>query len=264
MVKDAGADKTITVQMDAFDRDKYLFNCHNGTINLRTGEFRPHTPDDRLTKLTEVDYDPDATCPRWLTFMDEVFEGDKERTKYLQKAVGYAMSGDTRLECMFSIDNYVRFCGTQTIHDAFISRQQKIRAIIKGKKAKDVPVHLHVCWQTTDGNNCCVCEKCIRTIMAFFAEAENPSDYGFTPVREVYRNCVKLCRTAITYNENVIPLWEDIQKAAINNRKKIRESGLEPYIRWIYTADFKKINHRLSRKETFNIVKSKLYKLFNR
>ena len=101
MVKDAGADKTITVQMDAFDRDKYLFNCHNGTINLRTGEFRPHTPDDRLTKLTEVDYDPDAICPRWLTFMDEVFEGDKERMKYLQKAVGYAMSGDTRLECMF-------------------------------------------------------------------------------------------------------------------------------------------------------------------
>ena len=101
MVKDAGADKTITVQMDAFDRDMYLFNCHNGTINLRTGEFRPHTPDDRLTKLTEVDYDPDATCPRWISFMEEVFEGDKDRIRYLQKAVGYAMSGDTRLECMF-------------------------------------------------------------------------------------------------------------------------------------------------------------------
>ena len=101
MVKDAGADKTITVQMDAVDRDKYLVNCHNGTFNLRTGEFRPHTPDDRLAKLTEVDYDPDAICPRWLTFMDEVFEGDRERTKYLQKAIGYAMSGDTRLECMF-------------------------------------------------------------------------------------------------------------------------------------------------------------------
>ncbi|MBQ9264486.1 MAG: hypothetical protein IJ189_09845 [Clostridia bacterium] len=68
---------------------------------VRTGEFRPHTPSDRLTKLTEVDYDPDATCPRWISFMDEVFEGDQDRIKYLQKAVGYAMSGDTRLECMF-------------------------------------------------------------------------------------------------------------------------------------------------------------------
>ena len=101
MVKDAGADKSICVKMDAFDRDKYLFNCHNGTINLKTGEFRPHSPSDRLTKVTEVDYDPDAECPRWISFMDEVFEGDQDRIRYLQKAIGYAMSGDTRLECMF-------------------------------------------------------------------------------------------------------------------------------------------------------------------
>lgn len=101
MVKDAGSDPAVTVDMSAFDRDKFLFNCHNGTINLLTGEFRPHDPADMLTKMTEVDYVPDAVCDRWLTFMDEVMEGDKERIKYLQKAIGYAMSGDTRLECMF-------------------------------------------------------------------------------------------------------------------------------------------------------------------
>ena len=101
MVKDAASDPTVTVDMSAFDRDKFLFNCHNGTINLITGEFRPHDPKDMLTKMTEVDYVPDAVCERWLTFMDEVMEGDEERIKYLQKAIGYAMSGDTRLECMF-------------------------------------------------------------------------------------------------------------------------------------------------------------------
>jgi putative DNA primase/helicase len=101
MVKDAGADKSITVEMDAFDRDKYQFNCHNGTINLLDMSFHPHDPADRLTKMTEVDYDPEAACPRWLSFMDEVFEGDQDRIRYLQKAVGYGMSGDTRLECMF-------------------------------------------------------------------------------------------------------------------------------------------------------------------
>lgn len=101
MVKDAGDETDITVQMEAFDRDKYIFNCHNGTINLITGEFRPHSPEDLLTKMTEVDYDPNASCLRWTTFLDEVFEGDTDRIRYLQKAVGYAMSGDTRLECMF-------------------------------------------------------------------------------------------------------------------------------------------------------------------
>ena len=82
-------------------RDKFLFNCHNGTINLLTGEFKAHDPADMLTKMTEVDYVPDAVCDRWLSFMDEVMEGDKGRIRYLQKAIGYAMSGDTRLECMF-------------------------------------------------------------------------------------------------------------------------------------------------------------------
>ena len=101
MIKDAGNDTDIAVRMEAFDRDKYLFNCHNGTIDLRTMEFKPHFPSDYLTKLSDVDYDPSATCPRWISFMEEVFEGDKDRIRYLQKAIGYAMSGDTRLECMF-------------------------------------------------------------------------------------------------------------------------------------------------------------------
>ena len=101
MIKDAALEPSIAVKFDAFDRDKYTFNCHNGTINLLTGEFRKHSPADFLTKMTEVDYDPEASCPRWLKFMDEVMQGDTDRIRFLQKAIGYAMSGDTRLECMF-------------------------------------------------------------------------------------------------------------------------------------------------------------------
>lgn len=101
MIKDASLEPSIAVKIDAFDRDKYTFNCHNGTINLLTGEFRKHSPADFLTKMTEVDYNPEASCPRWLKFMDEIMEGDTDRIRFLQKAIGYAMSGDTRLECMF-------------------------------------------------------------------------------------------------------------------------------------------------------------------
>lgn len=101
MVKDAASDSDITVRIEAFDSDKYTFNCHNGTINLLTGDFRKHSPSDFLTKISDVDYVPDAVCPRWLKFMDEIMEGDTDRIRFLQKAIGYAMSGDTRLECMF-------------------------------------------------------------------------------------------------------------------------------------------------------------------
>ncbi len=101
MIADSASDRRIKVEMKAFDRDKFVFNCHNGTLNLITGELKPHCPEDHLTKITEVDYVPGAVCERWLAFMDEIMEGDKDRIRYLQKAIGYSMSGDTRLECMF-------------------------------------------------------------------------------------------------------------------------------------------------------------------
>ena len=87
--------------MKYFDRDIYLFNCQNGTLDLRTMEFREHRPEEFLTKVSPVVYDPEAVCPRWLSFMDEVMQGDTSRSRYLQKALGYSLSGDTRMECMF-------------------------------------------------------------------------------------------------------------------------------------------------------------------
>ena len=79
----------------------YLFNCQNGTLDLRTMEFREHRPDDYLTKVSPVIYDPKADCPRWRTFITEIMQGDKARADYLQKAIGYALTGDTRMECLF-------------------------------------------------------------------------------------------------------------------------------------------------------------------
>ena len=99
MIKDAKS--VFPISMKSFDRDIYLFNCKNGTLNLRTMEFRRHDPEDYLTKVSPVIYDPDAECPRWRTFIDEIMQGDKARSNYLQKAIGYALTGDTKMECLF-------------------------------------------------------------------------------------------------------------------------------------------------------------------
>lgn len=99
MLKDAKS--VFPLSMRSFDQDIYLFNCKNGTLDLRTMEFREHRPEDYLTKVSPVDYDPEADCPRWHTFMDEIMQGDKERSDYLQKAIGYSLTGDTRMECLF-------------------------------------------------------------------------------------------------------------------------------------------------------------------
>ena len=86
---------------DAFDRDPWVLNCLNGTLNLRDGSFHAHRPEDMLTKLAGVSYDPQARCPRWESFMDEVMQGEEEKAAFLQKTLGYSLTGDTSQECLF-------------------------------------------------------------------------------------------------------------------------------------------------------------------
>ena len=76
---------------------KALFNANNGTINLKTGEFRPHSKDDFLTMISPVDYIPGAKAPRWERFLDEIFEGDKELIEWMQCFLGYVMTGESSL-----------------------------------------------------------------------------------------------------------------------------------------------------------------------
>lgn len=64
-------------------------------------EFTPHNPEDRLTKISPVNYDPNARCDRFLSFVHEITSGDAEKARFLQKVLGYGMSGDTRYECLF-------------------------------------------------------------------------------------------------------------------------------------------------------------------
>lgn len=64
-------------------------------------KFLPHDPEDKLTKISDVAYDPDARC-EWLEmFVDEIMSGDEARARFLQRALGYALSGDSRFECLF-------------------------------------------------------------------------------------------------------------------------------------------------------------------
>ncbi len=99
MIEDAKS--VYPVRMSLFDSSKFLFNCQNGTLDMNTLEFKPHDPHDFITKISPAVYDTDARCPRWDQFVDEVMQGRSAVAKYLQKAVGYSLTGDTSLECLF-------------------------------------------------------------------------------------------------------------------------------------------------------------------
>lgn len=86
-----------------FDRDPWLLNCLSGTINLKTGRLQPHNPEDMITKLCPVDYEPDAKFKMWDDFLDTATAGDESIKQFLQTAIGYSLTGDVSEEKLFFI-----------------------------------------------------------------------------------------------------------------------------------------------------------------
>jgi len=71
----------------------YLLNCNNGTLDLRTGTLHPHMRGDGLTKLTPIDYYPNAKCPRWSEFLNFAMGGNAELVEFLRTIMGISLSG---------------------------------------------------------------------------------------------------------------------------------------------------------------------------
>jgi putative DNA primase/helicase len=88
--------KMLVKHTEHFDRNDFLFNCKNGTINLKTGQLQPHRRSDNITKITHIEYDQDAPAPTWDWWLDDMFHGDQEIIRYLQAFVGYCLSGSTK------------------------------------------------------------------------------------------------------------------------------------------------------------------------
>jgi putative DNA primase/helicase len=97
----AQSEPGIPAQPEAFDTHDWLLTCRNGTLDLRTGQLQPHEREALLTRLVEIDYDPTAECPTWTAFLDRIMAGSEALIAYLQRAVGYALTGSTGEQAMF-------------------------------------------------------------------------------------------------------------------------------------------------------------------
>ncbi len=98
MIELAQSEEYIPILPEEMDNDIWAFNVQNGTIDLRTGKLKPHNRDDKITKISPVIYDPQAKCPRWIKFLDRIFDNNQELVKYVQKQAGYALTGSTQEE----------------------------------------------------------------------------------------------------------------------------------------------------------------------
>jgi len=95
MIDLARSEQGVPVAVEEFDRDPWLFNVKNGTIDLRAGRLQEHSPDDLITRMSPVDYEPKATCPKFEAFLLRIMDGNLHLIAYLQRVVGYALTGLT-------------------------------------------------------------------------------------------------------------------------------------------------------------------------
>ena len=101
MVKVARSNHGVAVTTEQLDADQWLLNVLNGTINLCSGELRPHHRDDLITKIAPVQFDPEAKAPLWQSFIERIFDGDNELIQYVQRVQGMCLTGDIREQYLF-------------------------------------------------------------------------------------------------------------------------------------------------------------------
>lgn len=90
-----------SVLPDEFDINKTLLNVQNGYVDLSNGELEEHNIKHMFTRISDVEFTDKIDCPRWIEFLDEIFNNDQELIRYIQKAIGYSLTGSTREQCLF-------------------------------------------------------------------------------------------------------------------------------------------------------------------
>lgn len=102
MIKECQHLEDIPASPDAFDSYTDYLNCQNGIVNLRNGELMPHDSCFMLSKITNCEYDVKRRKPkRWLKFLDDITGGNKDLQEYIQRSIGYSISGSNREQCAY-------------------------------------------------------------------------------------------------------------------------------------------------------------------
>jgi len=97
----AKGEQEFAMPFDEFDKDPYILNCANVLMNLECGEGKEHNPMQKARMQTNAQYITNAPCPNWLKFIDTIFQNNQELIEYVQRALGYSISGDTSEQCLF-------------------------------------------------------------------------------------------------------------------------------------------------------------------
>lgn len=165
-----------------------------------------------------------------------------------------------------TIDSCLKYGSTTCFHDAFeLTRQEKVALIARYAKEHNRRFNIHVCLrQISQGDNCCKCEKCYRTILELLLEGADPHDFGFIgyDLDSIIHDMEHVMLIPIT----ALPFYKDMQRKALGGVN----SCCTQLVTWLRNTNFddisqtreKRLRHLICRLKTKIVsIRKKLIKL---
>ena len=94
MLNLAKSERGIPVLLRDLNQHPWLLNCQNGVLDLNSGELKPHDPALLIMQISPVEFDPQARCDLFLSFLDETMKRRMALVNFLQKYLGYCLTGE--------------------------------------------------------------------------------------------------------------------------------------------------------------------------
>ena len=138
-----------------------------------------------------------------------------------------------------SIDSNVAYCGSKIWHDAFdMDRMKKTNYLVKyHRDHPETEIKVHVCWSSDSGENCCVCEKCCRTMTGFLIAGEDPRKFGFhhgaDAIDRIYQYIALRYEQVASYTE-----WQFMQKDLREKWDALAHLPYRDKLKWMLDFDF--------------------------
>lgn len=156
-----------------------------------------------------------------------------------------------------TIDNHVQYGYTKVLHDGYkYTRQDKVCNICRFVKEHDMKVRLRVCYVKDGGQNCCCCEKCLRTIFEIISEGGDPNEFGF--LWDVAAK--QLGKKKLLEDIRIKPNDWKVKWELIQNRMKTQKDVAKEY-EWLTNLSYEEFTNNPNKMVKLNYIKKRQKRL---
>lgn len=134
----AQSEPALKTTSEQFDAQHHLFNVANGTLDLDAIRLMPHKASDRITHLSNIEFDPNACCPQWRQFVSDVMGGDEHLVRFLQKSAGILLTGDVSEQKL-----WMHYGDGANGKSTFLKTLETVLSTYAATAAPDMLVHKH-------------------------------------------------------------------------------------------------------------------------